>query len=234
MDNQFVRLAVVLGLALIVTAVIAAGVAITFLNQHNTVTSSGVARTTVQADSAYLLVTISTDSADGSDSGANKKLEADTKTVTAFLGKHDVLDMEMTVEPITTTNSYEGSNASARDIQIRSSRVSDMAALAGALSTLSVAGETISVSTPEYYYTKIPELQITLAGEALASAQAQAKAIARQSGHSLGSLQSSSSRDPIIQIPNTEGSYSYNSNANEINMIQKEVVMTVDATFYLK
>ncbi|MEO0258835.1 MAG: SIMPL domain-containing protein, partial [candidate division WOR-3 bacterium] len=84
----------------------------------------------------------------------------------------------------------------------------------------------------EYYYSGLPDLRVSLLNEAMQDAKRRAEVIARSTGRRVGKLKSA--RMGVVQVM-APGSIeisdygTYNTRTRE-----KEIMVTVQATFYLK
>ncbi|HWU24669.1 MAG TPA: SIMPL domain-containing protein [Candidatus Paceibacterota bacterium] len=234
--NQFVLLGTVLGIALIVCTLIAAGVASHLKSLNDTLSVTGSAQSEVQADSVKWSFQISrTVGLDGIGTG-NTGVSNDLSAVRAFLKSHQVPDSEITVDPVMTNQTY-GNNGTpngytlSRTIIINSKRVADIGALAQDLSPLSNQGIVVQANAPEYYYSKLSDIRVTLLRDAVKDAKTRADAIAVEGGQHVGRMQSSSSGIVQVLAPNSVNIDDYGQ--YDTSSVTKEVMVTVHATFYV-
>jgi hypothetical protein len=97
----------------------------------------------------------------------------------------------------------------------------------------SIVGRVIFSSLSlEYYYSKLPEARIQLLSQAIADAKARATELAKNSGSKVGSLKSASSGVVQVQSLNSTDVSDYGS--YDTSQIEKQVTVTVKASFSLK
>lgn len=82
---------------------------------------------------------------------------------------------------------------------------------------------------PEYYYSKLPELRISLLGEAIKDAKARANSIAQSAGNSVGGLRSASVGIVQVLAPNSQNISDYGT--YDTSTLEKDVMVTVRAEF---
>lgn len=233
--NPFVPLAAILGLALILATGIGAWAVFAVRGLDNTISVTGSAKTAVTADAVKLSFSLSRTATAESLSGANVALEGDVTRAKAFLSASSVPDTEITIDPVMTNEMYDGNNQAptrymlTRAVRINSTRVEAIRALADRVSTLSTGGTVVQANPPEYYYTKLADLRVSLLAEAVKDAKARAEAIAKESGRSVGTLQSSSSGVVQVLAPNSIDVSDYGQ--YDTSSIEKEIMITVRTTF---
>lgn len=233
--NQLVPLATILGGALIVAASIGAWSAFAIKSSSNTLSVTGSAKTAVKADSVRFTFNISRTVTQDGLAGGYQQLDSDLKIARAYLTEAKVPDTEITVEPAMANQIYDNNNSGptrynvTRTIKINSVRVEEIAALAQSLATLAGRGVLVQANAPEYYYTKLSELRVSLLGDALKDAKARAAAIAKESGQHVGKLQSASSGVVQVLAPNSIDVSDYGQ--YDTTSVDKEVMVTTRATF---
>lgn len=233
-ENLYFPPASVLAGALIVCALIAASVALSIQSAGNTLSVTGSAKTEVTADSVKFAFSVSRTAEAGALSESYAGLDTDLASVKSYLSQNGIEDSEVTIDPVMTNQLYDNNGLSnryslSREVTINSSRVDAVTAFAQHLSTLASKGILIQANQPEYYYTKLADLRISLLGDALKDANERASAIAKQSGQGVGRLKSSTSGVVQVLAPNSidvsdDGQY-------DTTSIQKEVMITVRATY---
>lgn len=236
--NPFVPLAFILGSALIVATGIGAWAVFAVRGLDDTISVTGSAKTQVTADAVKLSFTISRTATVDTLPSATAALESDTARIRAFLTQNQVAESEITIDPATTNEIYDNdANAPTRymltrSVRINSTRVPEIRALADRIASLSSGGALVQGYPPEYYYTKLGELRVSLLGEAVKDAKARAEAIAKESGRGVGNLQSSSSGVVQVLAPNSIDVSDYGQ--YDTTSVEKEVMITVRTTFQVK
>ena len=82
---------------------------------------------------------------------------------------------------------------------------------------------------PEYYYSKLPELRISLLGDAIKDAKARANSIAKSANNSVGGLRSASVGIVQVLAPNSTNISDYGT--YDTSTLEKDVMVTVRAEF---
>ena len=93
-------------------------------------------------------------------------------------------------------------------------------------------GILFSTSSLEYYYSKLPDARVALLTDAIADAKARASKIAQAGGKNIGALQSASSGVVQVLSPNSANISDYGT--YDTSSIQKEIMVTVKASFQTK
>lgn len=236
--NQFVPLAAILGVALLLAAFVGAWAALSIKSYDNTLSVTGSAKQEVQADSVRFTFSFSHTVPESGLAAGNQVIESDLAKVKAFLKENGVEDSEITIDPVMTNQVYD-SNSSAptrymltRTVKISSTRVDDIGKLAQVISSLTSQGVLIQANSPEYYYTKLADLRVSLLGDAIKDAKERANAIAKESGQHVGRLQSSTSGVVQVLAPNSIDVSDYGQ--YDTSSVAKEVMVTVRATFFVQ
>ena len=237
--NPFIAFGVIIGIALIIATCIGAWAVFAVRALDNTLSVTGSAKTEVDSDSVKFAFTISrivpaTDLANGS-----ARLDADLAVAKAYLVAQQVPDSEVTIDPVMTNQMYENNGSQAnryqmsRTIIVNSTRMDAMTVLVANLSSvLTQKGLVIQSNQPEYYYSKLADLRVSLLSEAIKDAKARAGAIAKEGGQKVGKLRSSSSGVVQILAPNSIDVSDY---GQYDTTSQKKVIMvSVRSTFEIK
>lgn len=237
--NPFIPFGVILGAALILATSIGAWAVFAVRGLDNTLSVTGSAKTDVVSDSVKFSFMISrtvpvTDLAAGT-----SRLDADLALVKAYLAEQQVPVEEVTVDPVMSNQMYENNGGQTlryqvtRSIKVNSLRVDAISALAANLpSALSAKGIIVQAYQPEYYYTKLGDLRISLLSEAIKDSKARAEAIAKEGNQHVGRLRSSSSGVVQILAPNSIDVSDYGQ--YDTTSEKKVIMVSVRSTFELK
>lgn len=238
LDNQFVPLALILGGAFLLAALIGAGTALSLKSFDNTLSVTGSAKTSVQADAVRFSFSFSRTVPEAGLASGNEILAADLTKVRSFLMESGVPETEIVIDPVMTSQVYDNDSSAptrymlTRMVKINSTRVAEVGQLAQNVTALTGEGVIVQANPPEYYYSKLADLRVSLLGEAVKDAKARAQAIAKESGRHVGSLQSSSSGVVQVLAPNSIDVSDYGQ--YDTSSIEKEVMVTVRATFFVR
>ena len=117
-------------------------------------------------------------------------------------------------------------------IDINSADVSGITEIAKNIYPLIEKGVIFSTQSLEYTYTKLPEERVTMLAFALQDANARASKLAESSGKSVGQLKSASSG--VVQVMSVGSTDVSDYGMYDTSKIEKNIMMTVKATFTLK
>lgn len=134
---------------------------------------------------------------------AYEKIRQDLEAVLAYLEKNGVPRGTVGVSSVSTTIQHkpnEKGNATnviegyvlEQSIQLKSADIPLVVRLARDSTSLIQQGIEFSSSPPNYYYTKLNDLKISMLGEATKDAKARAEQLAKNSGCKVGALRSAS------------------------------------------
>ena len=127
-----------------------------------------------------------------------------------------------------TITSYELSES----IQVTGTDIAKIAGAARTVTDLIQEGVMLESESPEYIYTKMGDLKITMLAEATADATNRANQIAVNSGASLGPIVEA--RMGVMQINALHSSDATGSGVNDTSSRQKEITAVVSARYGLK
>jgi uncharacterized protein len=132
-----------------------------------------------------------------------------------------------------TSNGMQTQNISnfvySQRFEIRSNDVLKIKELSVALGALLEKGLDISVDMPEYLFTKIDDIKITVQAEAAKNAMERAIKIAEATGRDLGPLRNA--RMGVIQITPKNSNIISDYGVNDVSSIDKEITAVVTASF---
>ena len=226
--------------AFIISAIIAGVTFYEIRANDNVITSTGSAKKSVVADSGKWVVVINRSIKASGVKEGYRAMDADTKLATQFIQSKGFKPEDFTISPIFMSEDYSyNSNNQAGEkhyiltetITVSSSDVSKITDISKSVSDLASNGALISTQSLEYYYSKLPELRVSLLGDAIADAKARASKLASYGGASIGKLKGASSGVVQVTAPNSVDVSDYGS--YDTSSINKDVMLTVKATFSL-
>lgn len=237
-NKNYIIFGAILGLSLIVSATIGA---FTFYKLRSTdyISSTGSAKKAVVSDKAKWTSSINRNVTLSTLKGGYAKLDTDLKEVKAFLLANGIKEENITISPVYMNEVYE-QYASAdkkynlvQNIEVNETDVNKIDQLSKNTNTLIVdKGVLFSTNSVEYYYSKLPEARVELLASAVEDAKARAGELARAGGKSIGVLKSASSGVVQVMSPNSVEVSDYG--MYDTSKIQKEIFVTVKATFEIK
>ncbi|MEW6004699.1 MAG: SIMPL domain-containing protein [Stygiobacter sp.] len=116
--------------------------------------------------------------------------------------------------------------------EVRSNDVLKIKDLSVTLSSLVEKGLDISTDMPEYFFTKLDDLKISIQAEAAKNAMERAEKIAESTGRNLGPLRSA--KMGVLQITPKNSNVISDYGMNDVTSIEKEITAVVSASFEIK
>jgi len=167
------------------------------------------------------------------------QMKQDEQVVLKFFKDNGVNDNEITISPVSMQKQYyyektggpEEYNLT-QNVLITSTDIEKIKNLSKDVSSIISQGVIYSAYSPEYYYTKLPEVRVSLLPEAMKDAQNRANSIAKSTGKKVGALKSASMGVVQVMQPNSVEISDYGN--YDLSTVEKEVMITVKAAFTLK
>jgi uncharacterized protein len=231
--------AVVLGLALIISTIIISNTAYKIKSSGETIEVTGSAKVAVVSDLAKWTINLETKTGNTNQPEGYARLDDATKQITEYLKEKGYTDIETPAPSIYPTyvypqngEPYQTGYQVSRQIIVRSDDVKGIEELAGANLPQKNQSYTISTGSVELTYQKLPETRVALLSDAIKDATARAEAIAKESGRSVNQLKSATGG--VVQVLPVGGVEVADYGSYDTSSINKEVMVTVRATFTLK
>ncbi len=243
MDNSrpYILSAAVLGGAFIIASIIGALTFYKIRMGDDVITVTGSAKQAVTADTGKWTALITRPVRSAELKSGYAAIDSDTKAAVSFLSSHGFNAGDYNISPVLMNEdwSYNQNNGSGEKhynltetITVSSVDVDKITALAKESAALAAGGVLISTQSLEYLYSKLPELRVSLLSAAVSDAKARAKELAKSGGTSIGKLRNAASGVVQVTSPNSIDIADYGS--YDTSSIQKEVMITVKATFALR
>jgi len=119
-----------------------------------------------------------------------------------------------------------------QNVIVQSTDIQKVKNISKSTQTVIDQGVIFSAYSPEYYYSKLPEMRVTLLPEAMKDAQNRAASIAASTGKKVGTLKSASMGVVQVMQPNSIDISDYGN--YDVSTVEKEIMITVKASFSLK
>jgi hypothetical protein len=181
------------------------------------------------------------------------KLEADKEKVKQYLLDKGFTEEELIFSSISVSEQYDRNEYGAiyydkiigyklgQTVTISSSEIDKVSEVSRSATELLDQGVQFQSYAPEYYYTKLDELKVTMLADATKDATKRAEMITENAGSKLGDLKyakvSKIKIAPLYSTPDDYSSdygyYSYSVD-NDTVSLEKEVTVTVFCTFEIK
>ena len=235
-SNKILLFGLIVGASLVLTGAIIARTFLDIKNLDNVLTVSGSAKVTVVADSAVWTGNFSRVVLKDQIKEGYTQMKSDEKIVSDFLSSQGFKDVE--ISPVFMNEIYKN-NANdpqqynlVQNISVKSAEVDKMKELAKNSDRLAAQGVIFSVNPVEYYYSKLPDLRISLLPEAIKDAKNRAKIIADSSGRQVDTIKSVSMG--VVQVMQVDSIDVSDYGSYDTSTIKKDVMVTVKAVFGLK
>ncbi len=244
MDNQnnknwipFGVLGAFIGGSLIVSMIIGALVFYKVKSFDNALSVTGSAKMAVTSDNAKWATALTRRVNTNTIQGGYTQIAKDLEITKKYLKEKGITDEHIIVSPIFMNEVYQQYPASVKEytldqtIEVKSDDVALVTELSKNIQALVMQGVFISTRSLEYYYSKLPEARVSLLAEAIKDAKARAGRLAESSGKSVGTLKSASSG--VVQVISANSTDVSDYGSYDTSQIEKEVMVTVKASFTL-
>ncbi len=204
----------------------------------DTLSVTGSAKTSVTSDQAKLTLVISHTAGASALASGYTAVARDLALTRALLSKEGVAETTI-IESTVSTNQLYDQNTGAeprydlrQTVTVQSNDVAKLTDISKKIPTLANQGAVVSIQSLEYYYSKLPDLRVSLLENAVKDAQARADQIAKGTGRSIGVVRSASSGVVQVVSPNSVDVSDYGT--YDTSSIEKDIMVTVKASFELK
>lgn len=238
--DSAVRAALVASVFAIIIALIASNTFFSAKELDNSISVTGSARKSVVADTAKLSITLRRTASFNTLSPAYRTMNGNSETVKAFIIKAGFAETDLAITPPSADQIYDNSYRPAEDrqfdvrqyIDVRSTDIAKIDALSKSITNISESGLIVEVRPVEYTYTKLADIRGELFAEAIKDARVRAEAIASTSGGKVGKIKSAATGVVQVLTPQSVDVSDYG--AYDTSSINKEVMVTARASFYIK
>ena len=200
---------------------------------------TGSAKVRVTSDQAKLVLSTSHMAPMSDLASGYAAVAKDLAAIHALLAKEGVADSDVTDSPASMNQFYKpndyGNNPTytiSQMVTIQSNDVSKVTDISKKIPSLAPQGAVVSIQQLEYYYSKLPDLRVSLLTDAVKDAMARAEKIAEGTGRKIGAVQSASNGVVQVLSPNSVDISDYGS--YDTTSIDKDIMVTIKATFSLR
>ena len=229
----------VLGAAAVISSLVLVSGAQKVRSADQSMVGTGSARQRIHSDLAVWDIALSRQSP--TVAGAYQSLAADLPKVRAYLKSKGILDTQITASSITSQAKGER-DTDGRDtgkivayelrqhLTVRSTTVEQVEQLSReAVGDLLKSGVLVESQAPQYLYTKIGDLKVTMLGEAAKDAKARAEKIAQNVGSRIGGVRAA--RMGVLQITPADSTEVSGEGMNDTSAIDKDITSVISMTF---
>jgi uncharacterized protein len=227
----------ILGVAIIISIIIAAGVFYKVRSFDNTLTVTGSASVQVTSDHVKWVGVINRIARVSTLKQGYTDMASDLVNVKAFLKQKGITDDQIVVSPVFMDQNYDQNQVERtytlrQTIDVNSSDVNGIGEIAKNIQPLIEKGVVFSTQSLEYTYTKLPDVRVSLLADAVKDAKARAGKLAESSGKKVGILKSASSG--VVQVMSANSLDVSDYGSYDTSKIEKNIMVTVKASFTLK
>ncbi|MFA5352001.1 MAG: SIMPL domain-containing protein [Candidatus Gracilibacteria bacterium] len=238
-DSKFIP-AIVIALALIISATVFGSFyySAQSVTTTDTLSVTGSTKVKVTSDKAKLVISLSRIALASTLATGYGEIAADLTATRDLLTKEKVDAATITENPVVVNRMYDYQNNGGelkyeltQSVILQADDVNQITAISKKIPSLAASGAIVSVQSLEYYYSKLPDLRVSLLTDAVKDAASRAAKIAEGTGRKIGNVQSASSGVVQVLPPNSIEVSDYGS--YDTSSIEKEVMVTVKASFRL-
>jgi uncharacterized protein len=200
---------------------------------------TGSAKTQVTADQVKLIIAMSRIVPASALSGGYASIARDLALSRTLLKSEGVTDELIVESPVSANQIYDYNNQGGetryelrQTITAQSDDVAKLTAVSKKIPSLASQGAFVSIQSLEYYYSKLPELRVSLLGEAVKDAEARAAKIAESTGRKVGDIRSAASG--VVQVLPRNSIEVSDYGSYDTSSIEKDVMVTVKASFGIR
>ncbi len=239
-DRPFVVPSIIGGVALVIGLWIV-GWGISVRGQDNIITTTGSASQGAAADNATWVINFQRTSFASSVAADSTRVSNDAAAIADYFKKQNLASSTVTIAAVSVYQNYSSDNNAPQSYNINGSvtvttsnveTIEIMSRSIAALSALVSPGTVISPSQPQYFVSDLSSMRISLLGAAIKDAKARALQIAQNGGGKVGPLKTASSGVVQVLSPNSTNVEDYGQ--YDTSTIQKQIMVTVRASFYVR
>ena len=242
MDKRaLITAALVIGLAFMGSAAVVAGTIYKIKGLDDTLAVTGSAKTEVKSDLVKWRMTFSRTVFVNNLKGGYSDMSRDLSVVKEFFKKNGIEESSLTISPVFVDKNYSYTKESGapqeynlqQTVELQSKDIAKIKSLANDTKYIIDNGVIFSPQAPEYYFTGLADIRISLLGEAVKDAKSRAVKIAESGDRKIGSLRSTSVGVTQMTAVNSVSDIS-DYGAYDTSTEDKEVMITVRTVFSLK
>lgn len=239
LNKSLVTFGLILGAAVIIGVSIWAYVFYQTKSLSNVLTVTGSAKKQVSSDSVKWVAVFSRQSNASDLRFDSDQMARDLDKVKSFYKKNGLEEKDLNTSIVFVDQIINYNNPTApasynlrQTVEVQSTDISKITSLAKNVQEMVGQGVNFSTQSLEYYYSKLPDLRVELLSDAVKDATARASKLAESSGRRVGILKSASSG--VVQVLPVSSVAVADYGAYDTSTIEKEVMITVKASFSIK
>lgn len=238
-DSKIIPVSI-LGAALIISALVFGGFYYSAQSvvPGESLSVTGSTKTRVTSDQAKLTINFARVVFVENLASGYRDIAKDLLLTKELLQNFGIVPADIIESPVSMYQNYDPTNSGkiqyqlSQSITIQSNDVNKLTEISKNIPSLAEKGAVVSVGALEYYYSKLPDLRVSLLSEAVKDAKARAEKIAQGTGRNVGDVMLASSGVVQVMSPNSIDVADYGS--YDTSSIEKDVMVTVKASFELR
>ncbi|ACV62831.1 protein of unknown function DUF541 [Desulfofarcimen acetoxidans DSM 771] len=240
-EKKILYAVIILAVSLVLCSFIIAGGIKDFSGDKNTVTVTGSAKKLIRSDLVLWRGNFSEQSAQLPE--AYSKLKESLNKVVGYLKTNGIEEKDIIISAIQTFPLYQmnpnGMQSNLVEgyrlmqyIEIKSNNVEKITELSRSSTELINQGVHFESQQPQYFYTKLNELKVSMLAEAAKDAKNRAESLADNSGSRIGILRSA--KMGVFQITQPNSTDVSDMGINDTSSLEKEITAVVNVEFSIK
>lgn len=207
-------------------------------NNLDSLSVTGSTKARVTSDQAKLIITFSSIANSNELAKGYKEVAKDLELTRKLLKDFSVDPNNIIESPVAMNQIYDNNYSLdmryqlTQVVSVQLDDVVKITEISKKVPELASQGGMISVQSLEYYYSQLPDLRVSLLSQAIQDAKARAEKIAEGTGRQIGNVQAASSG--VVQVMTTNSVDVSDFGSYDTSSIEKDVMVTVKASFRLK
>ncbi|MFN2453801.1 MAG: SIMPL domain-containing protein [Pyrinomonadaceae bacterium] len=229
-----------LAVALVLSSIIGAWALLHVKNTDQAVVVTGSARKRIKSDLIVWRAAVTFQSTQLTD--AYKALTDGVPRVKKYLIAKGVPENQIVISSITSQTLRSKSDevdesghitgySLRQELEVRSTDVDKITKISREVTELINQGILLESMPPEYHYTKLGDLKITMLAEAAKDAKVRAQQIASSTGSTIGSVRSA--KMGVLQVTPADSNDVSDSGMNDTSSLEKDITAVVNVSFTL-
>lgn len=239
-DRPLVVPTIIGGIALVIGLWIV-GWGISARGQDDMITTTGSASQAAKADNATWVINFQRNSFASSVTADSTRVSSDAAAIAEYFKKQNLASSTVTIAAVSVYQNYSSDSNAPQSYTVNGSvtvttsdveTIETMSRSIAVLSALVSSGTVISPQQPQYFVSNLSSVRVALLGDAIKDAKARALQIAQNGGGKVGPLKTASSGVVQVLSPNSTNVEDYGQ--YDTSTIQKQIMVTVRASFYVR
>lgn len=235
---NFINSRFLIGLGIVIATIIGSYTFYQIRSFDNTLTVTGSATKQVTSDHVRWVGSISRIVKIDTLKAGYADMAKDLVLVQDFLKSKNIPAEQIVTSAVSMDQNYDQQQGAERTytlrqtVEVNSADVNSITDIAKNINPIIEKGVIFATQSLEYTYTKLPEERVAMLADAVKDAKARASKLAESSGKKVGQLKSSSSG--VVQVMSANSLDVSDYGSYDTSKIEKNIMITVKASFTLK